>query len=121
MCGAMFICLAQLASERHQAEAAQLTYRLEISRLQEELDSLRPQANHGSAQHAPGSSGLRAQNGHALNGALSARNQSNALVAHRTTRPIEWLNPMGYIGYWFSGSSNTARDQTRANKMIIQV
>lgn len=120
MCGAMFICLAQLAAERQQAEAAQLTYRLEISRLQEELDSLRPQAIHGSAQHALGN-GLRAQNGNALNGALSARNQSNALVVHRTTRPIEWLNPLGYIGYWFSGSSNTARDQTRANKMIIQV
>jgi len=114
------LCISQLAAERQQAEAAQLTYRLEISRLKEELDSLRPQAHHGSHQYVLGNSGLRAQNGHAPNGALAVRNQSSALT-HKTTRPIEWLNPLGYIGYWFSGSTNAALEQTKANKIVIKV
>jgi len=102
-----------LTTERQQAEASQLELRLEISRLQEELDSVRPRSNQ-APDYSRGT-----LNGHAGAGALTTRNHHRALIV--PSRPIDWLNPLGYIGYWFAGSSSSATDKTKANKIVIKV
>jgi hypothetical protein len=86
---------------------------MEISRLQQEL---------GYKNHA------QTQNGHNLPSSKDAGNMQlvphpathPSMVAARQTSTIEWLNPLGYIGYWFGGPQSSGSDRSKG-AVIIKV
>jgi hypothetical protein len=105
--------LLQITTERQQAEADRLSYQMEISRLQQEL---------GYKTHA------QTQNGHNLPSSKDAKSMQlvphpathASMVVMRQTSTIEWLNPLGYIGYWFGGPAGGGGDRSKG-AVIIKV
>lgn len=112
------LLVLQLAAERQQAEENQLAYRLEISRLTKELDAVRPQIT-GESQ--PAGRGNGRAHAHAGMPTSASGQHEGVMVLHRPTRTIEWLNPLGYIGYWFSGGNTSSNSAHEKNTVVIQV
>ena len=94
---------------------------MEVVRLQDELSAARP------ASATNSSSTTYVLNG-ASNGRLTAQLQalnngssssSVGTIARPAASPAGWLNPLGYIGYWFGGQPGRAGDAKAAAAGII--
>lgn len=126
--------------ERQQAEAERLSYQLELSRLQQQQQRIgQPFVSSQSHPHHyphPATSrtyvlGGRDNNGTAqlfpafasgLNGGVGVNSKGAGAQPGRQAKG--WLNPLGYIDYWFgdsTGSSGGAAAGGSGETIIIKV
>jgi hypothetical protein len=105
--------MSQLAVERQQAEADRISYQLELSRMQDHMGSSRNSGPPTSRTYVlngrdNGNSSLIPAAGSTTGGgsAHGSGSGSRAGTSSGGSGASSWLNPLGYIGYWFGNSSS---------------
>lgn len=89
---------AQIQVERQRAEAERIAHSNEMARLQQQLDGRHPSNGQTATQ-----SRTYVLNGQDSRAAAFLPPPTPAVAPPSSA--ASWLNPLGYIGYWFGGGS----------------